>query len=210
MSVTALILPVSGSYVGTWQGLYLGMMNDNGFEVTLAMKSQEINESDAFGMTLLDYVYRGMDWRIRFTGKEWSRVGTGGLLNALQPFGSSMSGQLGPVVSRLGGTFPPLPNNPPVAGIYVGNLASGVAQILVLNSVMGNAPAPPSGGPVVPTTLTANGAVLSPNTQSQFQMTSKLRELQIEMCLLPYQYTLSVTGYNVPNGTVVAVPFSVT
>ena len=107
MPVTALILPISGAYVGTWGALYLGMMNDNGFEVTLAMKAQEINETDAFGMTLLDYVYRGMDWRVRFTGKEWNRQGSGALMNALQPFGSSPTGQLGPVVSRLG-TFPPL------------------------------------------------------------------------------------------------------
>lgn len=217
MAVTALILPVSGPYVGVFASLYLGMMNDNGFEITLAMKGQEINETDAFGMTLLDYVYRGMDWRVRFTGKEWSRAGSGGLLLALQPFGIVGTGpgtaQLGPVLSRLNAGYTPgsgnqiLPTNN--AGVFAGALASGSANTLVLSSVMTNALAS-GGGPCVPTSLTANGAILSPNTQAQFQMTSKLRELQIEMCLLPYTYTTTQTGYNIPNSTTVAVPFSVT
>ena len=54
--VAALVLPISGPYVGTWNGADLGTQNDDGFVLIGAYQGQEINLSDAYGMTLVEAI----------------------------------------------------------------------------------------------------------------------------------------------------------
>ena len=94
MAITGstLVLPISGPYVGTWGTtgsetpllLAMGIMNDDGYELSCTLQGQEINESDAYGMTLIEGIYRGQNWRIRLRGLEWNSTG---LLARLQMFG---------------------------------------------------------------------------------------------------------------------------
>jgi hypothetical protein len=180
MSVMALVLPVSGPYTGTWGGQQLGTQNDDGFVLTGTFQGQEVNASDAYGMTLVEAIFRGLNWRLRFTGLEFSRPG---ILWALNSFGASQ-GQTN--------TFSPI-----LTG--VGQRWSNFAQALVLNSILpvqafGTGP---GANPAFIQSLTANGAAIAPQSNIQAMFTSKVREAPIEMVLLPYSATAGSGTSNV-------------
>lgn len=145
--------------MGTWNALPLGTQSDDGYDLSVTVQGQEVNESDAFGMTLTEWIYRGFNWRLRFRGLEWNKTG---LLTALQTFGQT--GAAGTLTPQL---------------VNVGDRATKYGQALVLTAVLGN---PPS----IPQSLTAASAVVAPNTNFEFLFTSKLREFPLEMCLIPY------------------------
>lgn len=162
MAVTALVFPVSGPYAGSWNGFLLGVQNDDGFVLTGQYTGQEVNQSDVYGMTLVEAIWRGINWRLRFRGLEWGKPG---ILAAIQMFGATTAS---PNIA-----FAPALSN-------VGQRYSAFAQSLVLNSILGAYP------PAFPTGLTALGAVLAPNSNTEAMMTSKVREAPLEMVLLPY------------------------
>lgn len=171
----ALVLPISGPYVGTWNGLTLGTQNDDGYVVSAQHQGQEINASDAYGMTLVEAIWRGMNWRCRIRGLEFNKTG---LLSLLQAFGrSGANNTLTPQLTAIGDRW------------------SNYGAIMVLTAILGN---PPS----MPQTLTANSACLAPGQTTEFMLTSKMREMPIEMVLLPYS---AVVG----SGSIV-VPFTTT
>lgn len=178
MPITALVLPVSGPYTATWNGFTLGTQDDNGYVLMGSYTGQEVNASDAFGLTLVEAIWRGLNWRVRFRGLEFNRTG---ILASLQAFGSTG------VPST---TFTPTLAN-------IGNRYSNFAQPLVLTSVLavqtGGAPGTPlpptttpPGAPAFVATLTANGAIVSPQSNTDYLFTSKVREAPFEMVLLPY------------------------
>lgn len=171
MSVPALVLPVSGPFVGLWNADPLGTQNDDGFELSCTLQGQEVNQSDAYGMTLVEAIYRGQNWKCRLRGLEWNKVG---LLESLQQFGNT----------GAPGTFTPILFN-------IGERWSDFCETLLLTAILGD---PPS----TPATLTAMSAGISPQFQSSFLFTSKLREMPLEFVLLPYQATVSGTPYHVP------------
>lgn len=173
---SALILPISGPYIGTWNSLSLGTQNDDGFVMSVQHQGQEINASDAYGMTLVEAIWRGMNWRCRIRGLEFNKTG---LLTLLQMFG-----QTGAVTTLT----PTLTD--------IGDRWSAHGKILLLNAILANYPG------TMPQTLTANSACLAPGQTTEFMLTSKMREMPIEMVLLPYS---TVVG----SGTVV-VPFTTT
>jgi hypothetical protein len=175
MAITGLVVPVSGPYTATWFAFALGVQNDDGYELAVTLQGQEVNETDQYGMTLVEAVYRGMNWRARMRNLEWPKGG----IALLTMFGSQSTigdGKLNPILGSIGNRY---------------TLA---VQPLILTSILGN---PPS----TPTTLTANGAGFAPNSQSMFNMTSKVRELPLELVLLPYASAGSGSA---------AVPFTVT
>jgi hypothetical protein len=172
VSVPALILPVSGPYTGLWDANPLGTQNDDGFELSCTLAGQEINASDAFGLTLVEGIYRGQNWKLRLRGLEWNKEG---MLGALQMFGSF------PIVA---GTLTPVLTN-------IGERWSTFCQTLLLTAILGD---PPS----TPASLTAMSAGISPNFLSSFMFTSKMREFPLEFCLLPYQTTVSSVLVDVP------------
>lgn len=165
--VAALVVPISGPYVGTYGGFALGTQNDDGFALLGTWQGQEINASDAFGMTLVEAIYRGINWRMRFRGLEFNRTG---MLFAMQIFGSTGSATA---------TFTPhIGSNLVAAGI--GDRWSKSAQPLVLTAILANPP-------TMPQTLTATNAAVAPQHNTELLMTSKMREVPFEMVLLPYQ-----------------------
>ncbi|MBX9682129.1 MAG: hypothetical protein K2X38_25505 [Gemmataceae bacterium] len=164
-----LVVPVSGPYTGTYNSLPLGTQNDDGFRLSCTIQGQEINASDAYGMTLVEGIYRGQNWRVAFTGLEANKTG---LLAILQAFGQV--GAAGTLTPKLTG---------------IGNRMTTYAQALVLTAILADPP-------TMPQTLTAVNAVFAPNTNTQMLMTSKMREMPLELVLLPYASVVgSVTSY---------------
>jgi hypothetical protein len=182
----ALVLPVSGPYVGTWATaadpstpLALGTQNDDGFILSCTIQGQEVNATDAWGMTLVEAIYRGQNWRLRFTGIEWNKVG---LLALLQMFGSS--------TLPFSPTLTPGTSGTPPANI--GDRWVKYCSTLVLTAILSSPP------PTSPSSLTSLNAGLAPNSQSSSMMTSKLREMPLEMVLFPYTKLVSLQNLVVP------------
>lgn len=169
--MAALVVPVSGPYTATWNADFLGTQNDDGYVLMGTYQGQEVNASDAYGMTLVEAIHRGINWRMRIRGLEWNKAG---MLRAIQAFGSS---------GNPGTTFTPTLG-------AIGARYSTYAQSLVLNSILGAYP------PAIPTTLTALSAIVAPQSNVEYLMTSKVREAPFEFVLLPYS-TSSGSG-NMP------------
>jgi hypothetical protein len=176
MAVTAVVLPISGPYSATWNAVAMGVNGDDGFTIRCQIQAQEFNESDAWGLTFVEGIYRGQNWRCRLVGREWKA----GLLSILQTFG----------LVTGGGTLNPFIQ-------VIGDRMSKYAFPLVLTAILGN---PPS----VPQSLTANGAIIAPDNNSEFNFTSKIRDLPLELAFIPYS-----TSTGSPPATY-TVPFTVT
>lgn len=161
-----LVVPVSGPYIGTYAGSALGTQGDDGFVLMGQYTGQEINASDAYGMTLVEAIWRGLNWRLRFRGLEFNKPG---MLQAIQAFGAS---------GNANSTFTPTLAN-------VGDRYTRFAQTLLLTSILGSYP------PTMPATLTALSAIIAPQSNVEFMMTSKMREAPLEMVLLPYSAVVS-------------------
>ncbi len=170
MAQAALVVPVSGPYIGTWNSYSLGTMNDDGYVLRGTYQGQEVNQSDAYGMTLVEAIWRGINWRMRFRGLEFNKPG---ILASMQAFGSSGNNST---------TFTPVLQS-------IGNRFSAFAQALLLNSILGTYP------PTMPSTFTALNAIVAPQNDVEYMMTSKVREAPFEMVLLPYSAV--VTSNNV-------------
>lgn len=167
----ALIVPISGPYTSVWNALPLGTLNDDGYELSATYAGQEVSESDAYGLTLVEAIYRGMNWRARLRGLEFNKTG---LLAILQEFGQSGANT----------TLTPILQN-------IGDRWSKYNQSLVLTAILGNPP-------TMPQTVTALSAGFAPNSESAFLMTSKVRELPLELVLLPYSAAVGSLTYNIP------------
>jgi hypothetical protein len=116
-------------------------------------------------MTLVEAIWRGLNWRVRFRGLEWNKPG---ILASMQAFGSSGAPST---------TFTPILDN-------IGERYSKYAQPLILTAILGNPP-------TTPQTLTATNAIVAPNSNVDYIMTSKVREAPFEMVLLPYTTNVS-------------------
>lgn len=171
-------MPVSGPYTATWNGSTLGTQNDDGFVLQGTYQGQEVNQSDAYGMTLVEAIWRGLNWKMRFRGLEFNKAG---MLNAIQAFGAS-----GAVTT----TFTPTLQS-------IGDRFTKFAQSLVLTAILGAYP------PTMPATLTALSAIVAPQSNVEYLMTSKVREAPFEMALLPYSAVVS-------SANIVATSFTTT
>ena len=171
MAVTGLVVPISGPYTATWNAFPLGTQNDDGFILVGAFTGQEVNQSDAYGMALVEAIWRGLNWRVRFRGLEFNKTG---ILASMQAFGSTgaPSTTLTPLLANIGDRY------------------SKFAQALVLTAVLANPP-------TMPQTLTANGAIVAPQSNVEYLMTSKVREAPFEFVLLPYSATVGSTTANI-------------
>jgi len=168
-----LVVPISGPYVGTFEAFPFGTLNDDGYELSFTVQGQEVNETDAYGMTLVEGIYRGQNWRCRLRGLEWFKTG---LLTMMQMFGATAAApntNMAPILTNIGDRW------------------TKYCQTLLLTAILGN---PPS----IPQTLTALNAGLAPQQQSLMNMTSKVREMPLEMVLIPYSTVISSVTYSVP------------
>jgi hypothetical protein len=166
----AIVLPVSGPYLGLWNAYPLGVQNDDGFELACTLQGQEVNATDQYGQTLVEAIYRGFNWICRLRGLEWNK---NGLLAVIQMFSQPALGTLAPNLT------------------VVGDRWSKYCQALLLTAILGNPP-------TYPQTITALSAGFSPNSQTAFNLTSKVREMPIEMILLPYSAVVASVTVIVP------------
>lgn len=165
-----LVVPISGPYTGVYAGFTLGTQDDDGYQLLGSYQGQEIAASDAFGLTLVEAIYRGLNWRMRFRGLEFNKTG---ILAVMQPFGSTGA----PTT-----TFTPILAN-------IGDRMTKFAQALVLTAILANPP-------TMPQTLTATNAIIAPGHNLQLLMTSKMREAPLELVLIPYQATVGSLTVN--------------
>lgn len=167
----ALVVPISGPYTATWNALPFGTLNDDGYELSVNFRGQEVNATDAYGEMLVEGIWRGMNWRCRIRGMEWNKTG---MLSLLQMFGQSgANSTLTPILTAIGDRW------------------SNYCKALVLSAILGNPP-------TIPQSLTATNAGLAPNSQSAFNLTSKVREMPLEMVFLPYTAVIGSLTYTVP------------
>ncbi len=172
----AVVLPISGPYIGQWNSLPLGTQNDDGYVLSCQHQGQEISSSDAYGLTMVEAIWRGMNWRCRIRGLEFNKTG---LISLLQQFGQSGAvGTLNPLLFAIGDRW------------------SASCKVLLLTAVLAGYPG------TMPQAITANSAGLAPGQTTEFMMTSKMREMPIDMVLLPY---VAVVG----SGSII-VPFTTT
>lgn len=170
----ALITVVAGAYTATYQPnagngasgaggspANLGLLTDDGWELSWQAFSEEVRNTDGYARTLLDLIYQGADWRFRARFKEYSAA----VMNLAWPWGKA-TGNLAPVLSNTTST--------------IGRRGTDVAGSLVLTAT---ANTPAAGNPA---TLTCGFTILSPNNNFSMNFTSRVREVPAELVLLPY------------------------
>ena len=149
---------VAGRYAGTHGGGDLGI-TETGYELVFVPKGEMINESDAYGMSLIEIVIRGIDVGLILTGLEYKgTVGTSGPLGAIWPWGGTL-GTYG-IIGRLGSA---------------GTVSASVALTATAGTPAASAP----------TSLTAARSLLSPNSNVSLAFNSKLRRVPIRYDCLP-------------------------
>ena len=122
-------------------------------------------------MTLVEAIWRGLNWRLRFRALEFDKTG---ILSAIQAFGAT-----GAVTTTL---TPTLAN--------IGDRFTKFAKALVLTAILGNPP-------TFPQTLTSSTAIIAPQSGVEYLMTSKMREAPFEMVLFPYATSVGSSTVNV-------------
>lgn len=163
----ALIAVVAGRYSGTWAATSLGITSDDGYELSWVTHAEMINATDAFGNSMLEFLYRGADFKIRWTGLEYST----GSLRPAWPWGAG---------------------GPDGAGFRMATtalLGTASASALTLTATAGTPAA------TRPATLSAAFSVVSPNTQHSLRYTSKVRAVPVELVLFPEAVGGGVTAW---------------
>lgn len=80
----AIAVPVAGAYSATYASLDVGFYRDeNGFELEQSSAAEMVDNTDIFGGSLIDFVYRGGNVKVRFTGMVY----TAGALTPFWPWG---------------------------------------------------------------------------------------------------------------------------
>lgn len=159
---------VAGRYSGAYNLLDVGITRD-GYLLTLDSEMEDIGETDAWGLTVIDGLWRGGNCFIQFTSVAYKA----GSLAAFWPYGGAVNanGVLGVLVD---GTIA-APNQLPIA-----RLASDIAKPLVLTSTAGTPAA------ANPATLTATAALLSKNNNGRVMFNSKLRDVPVRLRCYPF------------------------
>lgn len=161
----ALEVLVAGRYAGAYNLIDVGI-TELGYDVTLETRWEEISETDAFGLSLIDGIFRGGMCTIQFD----SRAYKAGSVAPFWPWGGN----------RAAGVLGTLINPVAVAPLSpIGSLVSDVAKSFVLTSTAGT-PAAAS-----PATLSATKAILAPNFPGRLLFNSKLRNVPVRLMFLP-------------------------
>ena len=157
----ALETMVTGPYTGSYAGVLnvLGTSRE-GYRINHELRQQNIDATDHYGDSLIDYVYRGGNVTISFSMLSYTKALTAGIL---WPFGAN--------IYTLSAAATP-----------VGRLASDLAGELIL-TVVPNTPADTLNAP---NTITANKSILAPGFNFELLYDSRLREVPVRLALLPY------------------------
>lgn len=146
---------IAGRYSSTYNAVDVGI-TERGYELQQDSSAALVNQTDAFGDSIIDWVYRGGNVALQFIGKAYKA----GAITPFWPWGT---------LGKLSTAAAPL-----------GRLASDVASAMVLTSVA-STPAATS-----PATLTASKSILAPNNPATLLFNSELRNVPIRLQLLPY------------------------
>lgn len=146
---------VSGAYNATYNSTAVGLTED-GFRLNQSISQENIDKSDLYGDTLLDFIYRGGQAFIQYTGKAYKA----GSIAPLWPWGAALG--------TIATTAAP-----------IGRQASDVAKAFVLTAVA-NTPAATS-----PASLTASMAVMAPSFNWELLFDNRLRQVPTKLQLLP-------------------------
>ncbi len=151
MAITA---PIAGAYTATWNSVPL-LYTRQGFNLNLTLKGERIEETDLYGLSLIDIVYRGAQLTIDTICKV---------------YGAGATGPLAAWVASLGQVY--------TAARPIAQLASTAAAPLVLTAVA-NTPAASS-----PATFTATKSIVSPDNNFQLIFNSQHREVPLRWDVL--------------------------
>lgn len=132
-----------------------------GFDIAFMNHAEPINETDTFGRSLLDAVHQGGDCTINAIYRIWSQA----VADMMNPF-SKANASLGELNSL---------------NVAIGQLYSNMASPLILNVVAATPAAI-----AFPTSITAEKAIIAPNSGASFTLSSMAREVPISLALLPY------------------------
>jgi hypothetical protein len=169
---------VAGRYSSTYLGIAVGITR-TGYEITHETKGEDIAETDQYGLSVIDNVWRGGDVTCDWVSVEY-RAGS---LASFWPYGSVAGG-----AGILGQLYNP---NLAGGGVPVGQLASNLAAVFAL--------AVTAGTPAVnnPNTLAATLAILRPGYPAKLLFNSKLREVPISLRFYPYNAGANVIQHYV-------------
>lgn len=157
---------IAGRYTGTYNAVDVGICKE-GYELELDTELDDIGETDAWGGTVIDGIWRGGNCHLQFTSEE---AGAGALAS-FWPYGGALgsAGVLGILVDTAAAT--PFP---------MGQLASNIALAMLLTVVAGT----PAAASIA--TLTASKALLAKNYNGKLLFNSKLREVPVRLRCYPY------------------------
>lgn len=156
----------TGPYTGVYNTAPLGLSRE-GYRINHEVRQQNIEQSDGYGDSLIDYVTRGGNVSVNFTMMSFKKAIAA---TVLWPTAAS--------IYTLTTTATP-----------VGRLASDLAKTLVL-TVVPNTPAAAIG--FGPATITAEKAIIAPGHSFEHLYDSRLREVPVRLSLLPYTNAATV------------------
>jgi len=148
---------IAGRMSAAYNSVDVGMTRQ-GHEIEVQLKADLIDETDLYGLTMVDAVMRGGDAFYNAVFREYK------------------AGPISILTRPFGGTLGLLTN----AANPIGTLLSDKAQALVLTATAGTPAA------LTPATLTASKAILAENYPVKIVHDSRLKELPIRMRLFPY------------------------
>lgn len=161
----ALDVFVAGRYTNAYNSVDVGISTD-GVELQQDSAAEFIDRTDAYGDSIIDWVYRGGNVFLQYEAKAYKA----GSITPFWPWGA-----LG-VMQAVGTTPAP-----------IGRLASDVAAATVLTALAGT-PAASS-----PATLTASKSILAPNNPARLLFSSRLRTVPVRLQSLPTESVASGT-----------------
>ena len=155
---------IAGRYSGSYDSVDVGITSQ-GYDLGIESRWESIDESDAYGLSLIDGVFRGGNVTLQFESKAFKA----GSIAPFWPWGA------------LGVLYTPT--------APISRLASAVASAIVL-SATADTPAASS-----PATLTGPASILAPNNPARLLYNSKLRHVPVRLALLPTDNTGTGTHF---------------
>jgi hypothetical protein len=157
---------VAGRYSGTYNAVDVGI-TQAGYELQQDSSAQILNQSDAYGETIIDIIYRGGSVHIQWESMAYKA-------GSYTPFWPWGGGTLG--VARNAA-------NP------IGILGTDEALSFVLTATASTPAA------AAPATLTASKSILAPNYPARLLYDSRLRTVPVRILCLPTDSAGTLTWF---------------
>lgn len=149
----AITSPIAGAYTGVHNSIPL-LYTRQGYNLHFTHKAERIEETDLYGLSLIELIYRGAQLTIDTICKVYGANSVG----ALSPWMLGLA---------LGNVY--------TAGLPISQLGSAAARPLVLTAV----PFTPAAVAAAPATLTVAKSIISPDQDFTLIFNSVLREVPL-------------------------------